>query len=640
MVSDFLKDLNEAQRQAVIHEGGPLLILAGAGSGKTRALTYRAAYLISVKHVAPENILLTTFTNKAAQEMQQRLSQLVGYKLPFAGTFHSLCARILRVHAPAIGLSRDFVIYDPDDQLQVIKQAMVDLNLDPKEIRGNSVLYTIEQAKHELISPKDYQEFARGPFQKNVARIYERYQQLLKEYEALDFNDLLVVALKLLQTVESVRNHYQAQFEHVLIDEYQDTNRPQYLLSKIFSGQHGNLCVVGDASQAIYSWRGADYRNLLLLQSDFPNLKTIKLEQNYRSTQNILDAAYGVIGHNSLHPILSLWTASPSGEPLEVYQARDEYDEAKFILNLIQTSQTNHPDLPLSRFAILYRTNAQSRVLEEVFIRSGLPYVLIGGVKFYERAEIKDVLAYLRFTANRQDKISLERLTKLGKRRLATFMNWLESVNINQAPIKILDKILTVTSYLAKYNPKNPEDLSRIENVQELRSVAEQFDNLTEFLENVALVEQDTKKAGIITPKSAVFDPSKPDAVILMTLHSSKGLEFDQVFMVGMEEGLFPHSRSLLSKAELEEERRLCYVGITRAKSKVYFSYARERTFFGTHGENQPSRFLAELPGEVISSRGISPIQKLSSVKSGLINDDALEKFLNNEIDINEFLRN
>jgi DNA helicase II / ATP-dependent DNA helicase PcrA len=635
--TDFLSELNDEQRQAVVHQGTPLLILAGAGSGKTRALTYRAAYLISEKKVDPHSILLTTFTNKAAQEMQHRLQNLIGFRLPFAGTFHSLCARLLRIHAPDIGLSRDFVIYDSDDSLHVVKEAMNKLGINTKETRPNSVYYTIEQAKHELIGPEEYSGYARGTYQQAVGRVYALYQKLLKQYQALDFNDLLITMVHLLQTAEHIKTRYQHQFAHVLVDEYQDTNRPQYLLSKIFSEKHGNLCVVGDASQAIYSWRGADYRNLTLLQSDFPSLTTIKLEHNYRSTQNILDAAYGVIAHNSLHPILSLWTDADSGEPVTLYQAQDEHDEARFIADLIDEEQQAYPTLPLSRFSILYRTNAQSRVLEEVFIRRGIPYVLIGGVKFYERAEIKDILAYLRYSFNRKDQVSLDRLTKLGKRRLNTFLHWLDTANLSIPPLKVLDQILKVTQYLDRFDAKVEEDLARIENVQELRSVAQNFDQLSDFLENVALVEQDTKKSGI-TPKTTLQAGDKPDAVILMTLHSSKGLEFDTVFLIGMEEGLFPHSRSLLDKSDLEEERRLCYVGITRAMKRVYLSYAQKRVYFGVHTQNQPSRFLAELPSSVVQSLNGHPSPQKSSAHR-VINDAALDKFLNDEMDIDEFLR-
>jgi DNA helicase II / ATP-dependent DNA helicase PcrA len=632
----LLEELNQEQQQAVTHQGTPLLILAGAGSGKTRALTYRAAYLIAEKKVAPEAILLTTFTNKAAQEMQARLQTLIGYRLPFAGTFHSLCARLLRLHGPEINLSRDFVIYDTDDSLQVIKHAMRELDLNPKDTRPNSIYYTIEQAKHELIGPADYADYAKGSFQQTVAKVYRRYQSLLKQYQALDFNDLLITMVRLLNQVESVRQKYQHQFEHVLIDEYQDTNRPQYLLSKILSEKHGNLCVVGDASQAIYSWRGADYKNLMLLQTDFPNLTTIKLEHNYRSTQNILDAAHGVIANNALHPILSLWTDAPAGDLVSVNQVATEHDEARAIADMIQSEQAHNPTLPLSRFASLYRTNAQSRVLEEIFIRRGIPYVLIGGVKFYERAEIKDVLAYLRYTLNRQDQVSYERLVKLGKRRLATFKTWLESADLGAPPINLLDQIIKRTGYLDRYDPKVEEDISRIENVRELRSVAMYFDTLAEFLENVALVEQDTKKSGYVTPKTSLTATEGIDAVILMTLHSSKGLEFDTVFLVGMEEGLFPHSRSLMDKAQLEEERRLCYVGITRAKQRLFLSYAEKRLYFGVTGHNQPSRFLSELPSEVtVKPAGNSP----ENTRLKPVNTEALDKFLNDEMDIEEFLR-
>lgn len=636
-MSNLLSNLNPSQIKAVTHEGGPLLILAGAGSGKTRALTYRAAYLISEKKVPPDRILLTTFTNKAAGEMQERLEILVGYRLPFAGTFHSLCARLLRIHGHQIGIGNDYLIYDQSDSLNTVKHAMQQLNLDPKEYRPHSILNSIEGAKHELISPEEYIDYARGPFQKSVAKVYTLYQKLLREYNALDFNDLLVYTVNLLQNVDSVRQRYQEQFLHVLVDEYQDTNRTQYILTKILSQKHKNVCVVGDASQAIYSWRGADYRNLSLLKQDFPDLTTIKLEQNYRSTQNILDAAHSVIQHNSLHPILSLFTEESAGNAISLHQADDEYNEVHYVLEHIKNKQLEDPNFKLSQNAVLYRTNAQSRVLEEVFVRQGIPYILVGGVKFYERKEVKDVLAYVRYAFNQKDQVSLDRILKLGKRRFISFERWLESADLTKKPLIILDQILETTQYLGKYDENIPEDLARIENVQELRSVAQNFDTLTDFLENVALVEQDTTKKGVITPKAAIHTQDHQDAVILMTLHASKGLEFNQVFIIGMEEGLFPHSRSMMSKEELEEERRLCYVGITRAKTDLHLSYAKSRIYFGQRTQNHTSRFISELPPEVIH-HSESKQKSYSTKRVSPIDEELLDKFLSDDIDIDEFL--
>jgi DNA helicase-2/ATP-dependent DNA helicase PcrA len=637
MSTHILDNLNDAQRQAVTHPGGPLLILAGAGSGKTRALTYRAAYLMSEQGIPPGRILLTTFTNKAAQEMQARLERLTGERLPYAGTFHSLCARMLRRHGPEIGIERDFLIYDEDDQLSLLKTILKYLNLDPKESRPKMLMHTIEQAKQELLTPQEYAEYARGPLQKTAARVYETYELRLKEYHALDFNDLLMKTVQLFRQAEQVRDYYQNRFLHVLVDEYQDTNKAQYLLTKLLGGKYRNICVVGDASQAIYSWRGADYRNLLLLEEDFPDLTVIKLEQNYRSTQNILDAAYGVIAYNTLHPVLSLWTNADRGAGIHLFQAQDEYAESQFVLQTIQTQRSNDPKLKLKDHVILYRTNAQSRVLEEIFIRAGVPYILVGGVKFYERKEVKDVLAYLRLCQNSKDAVSRERLLKLGKRQLVTFEHWLSTKTRRlQKPFTLLNQILSVTSYLDRYDKDIPEDAARIENVQELLSVAQHFHDLSSFLENVALVEQDTKRAGWVTPSAAIELAGDEDAVIFMTLHASKGLEFNTVFMIGLEEGLFPHSRSLLAKPDLEEERRLCYVGITRAKRELYLTYAQNRLIYGNRSQNTPSRFLSEIPTKIIDS--LSP----GIAKNGApapVDDVLLEKFLKDEISIDEFLK-
>lgn len=613
------QSLTPEQRQAVTHTGSPLLILAGAGSGKTRALTYRAAYLIEHHHVLPEQILLTTFTNKAAGEMQQRVMALTGQKLPFAGTFHSLCARMLRLHGVKIGIGHDFVIYDTNDQLDAIKLIMAELDVDPQLIKPKGVIAAIDAAKNELIFPHQYQQFARGPFQSAVAEIYPRYQSRLLDFHALDFTDLLTKTVQLFQDVAPVRDHYRRQFQHVLIDEYQDTNRAQYTLTKLWLGEHQNLCVVGDASQAIYSWRGADYHNLMSLKIDFPNLTVIKLEQNFRSTQNILDAAYGVIHQNELHPILKLWTDTLAGDKITVYQARDEYDEARFIAK--QIGKYLDDGHRLSDSAVLFRTNAQSRVFEEVLMEQGVPYILVGGVKFYERREIKDVLSYLRFAYNPHDKVSLARLEKLGKRRLANFMQYLASADLTQKPQSLLEQVLTASQYTERFDPHDPEDQSRLENVAELKSVASGFADLGAFLENVALAEQDSRTR------------DQADAVILMTLHASKGLEFDQVFIAGMEEGIFPHSRSLNNKPDLEEERRLCYVGMTRARQKLFLTFAASRLYFGIHSQNLVSRFIDELPEEVIDFKGITASPTAHSVDDSVVSD-----FLSGKIDIDAFL--
>ncbi len=622
---ELLTDLNPDQQRAVTHQGSPLLILAGAGSGKTRALTYRAAYLLLEQQIAPEQILLTTFTNKAAGEMQDRLEKLTGKRLPFAGTFHSLCARFLRKHGTQINIDHDFVIYDTNDQQDVIKTLMAELDLDPQFVKPRSVMAAIDASKNELISPSEYRQFARGPFQQAVSEVYARYQSKLHDYHALDFTDLLSEAVRLFQTTTNVREYYQRQFQHLLIDEYQDTNKAQYALTKLWLGPHHNLCVVGDASQAIYSWRGADYHNLLALKTDFPNLTTIKLEQNYRSTQNILDAAFGVIKCNELHPILNLWTESQSGEAVYIYEAKDEYGEARYAAKAILAYKNEGN--ALKDTAILFRTNAQSRVFEEVLLEKGIPYILVGGMKFYERKEIKDVIAYVRFAYNRQDRVSLARIEKLGKRRLSVYLNWLETADTNQPPIKVLEAVLQASGYLSRFDPHDPEDQMRIENVSELKSVAQNFTDLGEFLENISLVEQDTRKS------------ADNDAAVLMTLHASKGLEFDQVIIAGMEEGIFPHSRSIDSKADLEEERRLCYVGMTRAKKKLHLTYTQNRMYFGTRSQNMTSRFIEELPEHV------TQLQTAAKTTIGVVShpptaadNQLLDDFLAGKIDIEDFL--
>jgi DNA helicase-2/ATP-dependent DNA helicase PcrA len=595
MIDKLLKDLNQPQQEAVTFGEGPLLILAGAGSGKTRALTYRAAYLIKEKAVPPDRILLVTFTNKAANEMKERVKKLVGDKqdLPFAGTFHSFCAKLLRIEGKEIGIPSNYVIYDEDDSLELIKQAMANLNISNKTHKPKAVKIMISQAKNELINALEYSQLVRGPFQKVVSQVYLEYRRLLKQYEALDFDDLLMEAVRLLRKSKNVLGKYQDKFRYVLVDEYQDTNKAQYELTKLLAGRWRNLCAVGDFSQSIYSWRGADFRNLKRLEQDFPDLTVINLEQNYRSTQSILEAANQVITKNTMHPVLKLWAKTGLGEKLKIFEAGNEKEEAEFIVDQIKQRGGKY-----SHMAVLYRTNAQSRVIEETFIRAGIAYVLVGGVKFYSRREIKDCLAYLRYLKNPKDVISYKRLEKLGKRKLDKFLEWMEKSKgkIERMNSKeILEKILEVTGYLERFDKKDEEDLMRLENVKELKSVAEEFSGLTEFLENVALVEQTD-----ILPEKPKSEQEKKKAVTLMTLHASKGLEFKVVFMIGMEEGLFPHSRSMLDRGELEEERRLCYVGITRAMEEVYFSYARRRLYFGSHSTNAVSRFLGDIKEDLL----------------------------------------
>ncbi len=667
MPNFLLDDLNPIQKQAVQATEGPVLILAGAGSGKTKVLTHRVAYLIQDKGIPPENILCLTFTNKAAGEMMDRIRKLLqttNYQLPttpIMGTFHSFCARILRREGRTLGLPPGFAIYDEGDTLDAVKEAMGNLNIPTQKTSPHSVRTTISGAKNELISSLEYPQYARGYFQETVAKIYLEYQKILERNHALDFDDLLLYVIRLFQAEPAILTRYQIQFKYILIDEYQDTNPAQYLISKYLANRHKNICVVGDASQSIYSFRGADFRNIVNFQKDYPNTKVFNLEQNYRSTQNILDAAFAVISKNKSHPILKLWTDNDSGEKIEVVEVRNEIEETLFILNTIahlrgelKTTPGSHLGgvTKLSDFAILYRTNAQSRSLEEQFLKAGIPYQLVGGVSFYARKEIKDVLAYLRLLQNPKDSVSLKRAEKIGKGRLTKIME-LQNVIASEAKqsgpdnnptqiassprtvrygaprnddlscttLELLDKILEVAGYLTYLDDSTEEGKIRIENVKELRSVAEEFPDLTNFLENVALMEASD------TPKHRNTETLKKDAVTLMTLHSAKGLEFPVIFMVGMEEGLFPHSRSMLDLHELEEERRLCYVGITRAKEKLYLTYTKQRLYFGQRSNNLVSRFLGDIPQDLILSNTNFRDQDsfLDDVTSNINEDDWLK---------------
>jgi len=615
MDKDFLKDLNPDQKKAVIKTEGPTIILAGAGSGKTRVLTYKVIYLMNTLRVDSVNILMVTFTNKAANEMKERVQKFSQNSRPTIATFHSLCAKILRVDGKYIGISRNFVIYDDQDQVETVKQAMKTLDISIKDFKPSSILTTISGAKNQLITASEYLNYAKGYFQETVARIYPIYQKLLLENDALDFDDLILKTIDLFEKNPDILKKYQDKFKYILVDEYQDTNHAQYMLTKMLAGadeqsdgarlrsgsedrRGPNVCVVGDFSQSIYSWRGADFQNLSKFKEDFKNTQTFSLSQNYRSTQKILDAASSVISKNTSHPILELWTENPKGEDITLYESRNEHDEGEFIIDRILELKSKNPSLSYSDFAVLYRTNAQSRSIEEVFLHLGIPYVLIGGTRFYERREIKDVLAYLRVAANPKDTVSYKRIEKLGKGRLNKFLEFSENfkkLEIETIPtLEILDKILEKIDYLSLYDERDEEDRARLENIKELRSVAIEFPNLIEFLENVALVEQEYLPDH---PKNG----EKKDATNLMTLHAAKGLEFLIVFMVGMEEGLFPHSRSLMDKNELEEERRLCYVGMTRAKEKLFLTYSRKRLFFGQRTSNIVSRFILELPEKILA---------------------------------------
>ncbi|HLC87987.1 MAG TPA: UvrD-helicase domain-containing protein [Patescibacteria group bacterium] len=654
MSSKLLLDLNPIQQQAVKQTSGPVLILAGAGSGKTRVLTYKVAYLIEQKIAQPQQILTLTFTNKAAQEMKERILKLLSSQpsaishQPVMGTFHSICARILRRDGGRIGLEPGFSIYDEADALDAVKESLAVLGLSGnKKISPYAVRKVISEAKNNLISDLEYPNYARGFFQETVAKVYLEYQKILRRNQAVDFDDLLNLAIKLFQSDPETLSKYQQFFKYILVDEYQDTNFAQYQIVKMLASRYRNLCVVGDASQSIYSFRGADYRNIVNFKKDYAEAKVFNLEQNYRSTQNILDAATQVISHNKSHPVLKLWTENLKGEKITLYEARSEVDEARFIIDEIVRSssfmvhssdKTNHREadseltenqLTLNSFAILYRTNAQSRSFEETFLKAGIPYRLVGGVQFYERKEIKDVLAYLRLVANPKDSVSAKRIEKIGKTRAKKFYELVTTFvrggatggpplsarseartsnggesrqDPEQNTLDILDQILRVTEYFDYLEDGTEMGKLRIENVKELRSVAELFPNLVQFLENVALIQD---KQMPVDNESRINgqESREKDAVTLMTIHAAKGLEFDVVFLVGLEEGLFPHSRSILDPTQMEEERRLAYVGITRARHKLFLSYARSRLYFGTRSNNLPSRFLANIPESLLEQK-------------------------------------
>jgi len=637
---NYLDELNERQKEAVLHEGSPLLILAGAGSGKTKTLTYKAAHLVHTGKASPEQILLVTFTNKAAQEMRNRVVKVTGQYLPSVGTFHSMSCRILRTHGREIGIEPEFVIYDAGDQEDLVKAISREMELDPKRYKPKSLVTAISQTKQEMVDAGTYSNLARGQFQEIVARVYLEYQKRMAKYKALDFDDLLSNSVSLLQANNETLKYYQDKFRYVFVDEYQDTNTAQYTFTKLIAKANRGLVVVGDASQSIYKWRGADYRNILKLRQDYSDLKEIRLERNYRSTQTILDAAHGVISNNRSHPILALWTEQNDGEKISLIEAYTAGDEARKVNEEIQKLKSS--GVNFQEIAILYRTNAQSRAIEEMFIRSGIPYVLVGGTKFYERKEIKDVLAYLRVMLNPEDGVSYGRSEKNGKRRLADLLlNREKYMDGQHTASEILEYVLTSTKYLKKFDEDLDEDVARIENAKELAAVPQEFEDLHSFLENVALVQAEYY-AGEKTKDSR-------EAITLMTLHAAKGLEFRAVFMVGLEEGLFPHARSMADNEEMEEERRLMYVGITRAKERLYLSFARQRTVWGTEGNQQRSRFIDEIDPKLIESLNSSATHlphppsdfvrtKNTGIRIDALSEDTLDDFLSGEISVEELL--
>mgnify|MGYP000616916949 FL=1 len=641
MTVDCTYGLNPQQAEAVINTEGPMLIMAGAGSGKTKVLTCRVANLLQ-KGVRPYRILAITFTNKAAAEMRERVNNMSGpaAKDVWLFTFHAFCARFLRMEIDKLpGYGGNFAIYDTADSQNLIKQILKEMNLDDKRFQPSGILSRISNAKNALQDAAAFARQAGDFYEQKVADIYSRYEQKLQLNNALDFDDLLMLSIKLLQENKEVREKYQDRFDYLLVDEYQDTNHAQYLLTKFLAAKHRNICVVGDADQSIYGWRGADIQNILDFEKDYPDAKVIKLEQNYRSTQIILDAANAVIENNTGRKPKNLWTENKSGADIIYFQAVDERDEARFVIEQLQNLQRTE-NKKLGDMAILYRTNTQSRIFEEMLIKSGISYNMVGGLKFYERKEIKDIIAYLRVIFNPADSLSLLRIINVPKRgigdaSLAKIQSYAAANNVSlfeavsnaaaidglssrfvsklddlagiifelmnlasEAPVEdLIDRVLRDTGYLEELeNERTPQAQSRIDNLHELISVAQDFaaseeeNNLENFLAHVALVSDiDDTELG-------------EDAITLMTLHSSKGLEFPVVFLVGMEEGLFPHARTLMDETEIEEERRLCYVGITRAKEKLFLSSTKMRTIYGNTVTYPPSRFLQEIPARLVKT--------------------------------------
>jgi len=603
----LLDKLNPMQQAAVTCKTDKLLVLAGAGSGKTKVLTHRAAWFIKEIGVSPAQILLLTFTNKAADEMKYRIMELIGNVPSYSGTFHSFGARVLKIEGKHINIPDDFIIYDESDKKDLIVDILGDFNLGRDSYSPSSIAANISDFKNNMVSALHLSKPDYDFRQEKIFLIYQEYENRLKKIGALDFDDLLLKTVELFSSNSNVLTKWQKRITNILVDEWQDTNKLQYELTKLLIGEDGNLTAVGDASQSIYSWRGADFRNINYLKSDYPNITVINLEQNYRSTGNILSAANAVIKRNTSHPVLQLWTKNKEGERIRLYKATNGIEEAKYIVNKINELQNYGYNL--RDFAVLYRTNAQSRVLEEVFLHFGIPYILVGGTRFYDRAEIKDVISYLRLIANPKDTISQKRALKIGKKRYKKFLELREEINPKKlTTLEIMDLVIQRTNYQERYEKETQEDMARLENIKELRSVAREFSELKDFLENVALVQAQDNS---FHSEQIASQTSKDNRVTLMTIHSSKGLEFPVVFMIGMEEGLFPHSRSLWDTNELEEERRLAYVGITRAKELLFLTYATRRLYFGQKSSNPPSRFLIDIPEELLdSSENIFEINK------------------------------
>ena len=638
-MNDLLDGLNKEQYNAVVKTEGPCLVIAGAGSGKTKVLTHKIAYLMQEKNVAPWSILAITFTNKAANEMKQRIENLVGdaVKDMWMGTFHSICVRILRRYIDRVGFDSSFIIFDTSDQKTLIKECLKDLDIDDKLFSDRSVLSEISNAKNEMLEPADYQKRANGDFRKEkIATIYNLYQQRLKENNAIDFDDIINFTIKILMENPDVLEYYSDKFKYILVDEYQDTNKAQFTLVSMLAAKYGNITVVGDNDQGIYSFRGADISNILNFEKDFPGTEIIKLEQNYRCTGNVLKVANAVIKNNTVKYEKKLWTENDSGELPEVYLSDNEYDEASFIVEKINHLRTNEY-FKYSDFAVLYRMNTQSRCIEDILRREDIPYKIVGGLKFYERKEIKDIIGYLRLINNVKDNLSLRRIINepkrgIGKTSLDTiqriadekglsmyeviknaqnydlmrvYSNSREFVNIIEDLIskkdqmsvtELVKEVLNRTGYVkALENENTVEAENRIANLDEFLTVTMEFEE--EFAEN----SLDEFLAGITLSSDLDDMEDAEDSVTLMTLHSAKGLEFPVVFLVGMEEGIFPGYKSIGDEKELEEERRLCYVGITRAKQYLFMSCSRQRTMFGSTTCNMVSRFLKEIPADCLN---------------------------------------
>ena len=652
---NLFEGLNPQQKEAVLHTEGPLLVLAGAGSGKTRVLTHRIAYLVEEKGISPWNILAITFTNKAAREMKERMEKLIGPEANdiWVGTFHSSCVRILRREIERLGFARSFVIYDDDDQQSVVKSCLEQLNINEKNFPPRSILHEIGRAKDEMIGPDEFKRLYSSDYRLNkIAQVYELYQNKLMSNNALDFDDIILFTNRILSDYPEVKEYYAQKFRYVHVDEYQDTNTAQYKLVSMLASKHGNICVVGDDDQMIYGWRGANLRNILDFEKDFKNCRIIKLEQNYRSTKIILEAANHVISNNKGRKQKKLWTENTGGKPVNRYEAMDERDEAYYIagvMRYLKAAGRSFHDM-----ALLYRLNAQSRVFEDVFMKQGIPYKIYGGLKFYARKEIKDVIGWLRVIQNPDDDVSLTRIINVPKRgigkttldriellavqkgvsmykilshseeyaellrashNLLDFFGFVEEMRIKTKSVELVEFIELVIdkSGIVTELEREPTDeaRTRIENIKEFVSVAREFamtaeeaPALADFLAHISLVADidDNEEVG--------------DRAVLMTLHSAKGLEFPIVFITGMEEGVFPSSRSIGEEEQLEEERRLCYVGITRAKEEIYLTNAKCRMLFGSTTYNRESRFIREIPGNLTSGGSRAPEKKSASSDS------------------------